>query len=183
MGYTHYWSFGPFIDEKNYKAALADCRKIIRNSPVPVASWNGEGKPILRNGFNFNGAGDDSHENFTMGSIPDRDPRSWPFCKTERKPYDVVVVACLCAIEDRIGQKAFNAESDGDPHEWEDGRNLAQLVLGRPIRIPQSVIDQVRSYGWYARKYRKEHPEYTYTPLDISHPNWRNETVPEYAKG
>jgi len=182
MGYTHYWTFGAFIEEKGYKTALAECRKIIRSSPVPVASWDGKGKPILRNGFNFNGVGDDQHENFSMSVEPERGPDAWPFCKTERKPYDVVVVACLCILEDRLGRKAFNAESGGDLHEWEEGKALAEKVLNRKIKIPQGVIDQVRMYGWAARMYRKEHPEYEYTPLDISHPNHKDENIPEYAK-
>jgi len=180
MGYTHYWTFGPFIGEKEYKAALTDCRKIIRNSPVPVANWDGKGKPTLRNGFNFNGVGEDHHENFSMSIEPDRE--DFQFCKTARKPYDVVVVACLCAMQDRLGRKAFEVTSDGDAHEWEEGRALASKVLGREVKIPQGVIDQLGMYGWAARMYREKHPEYNYTPLDISHPNHKNETVPEYAK-
>jgi hypothetical protein len=139
MGYTHYWSWGAFIDEKNYKAAMSDCRKIIRNSPVPLASWNCKGKPILRNGFNFNGVGEEGHENFSMAVEPDRD--AWGFCKTASKPYDVVVVACLCAMQDRLGRKAFEVTSDGDAHEWEDGKALAEKVLKRKLKIPQGVVD------------------------------------------
>jgi hypothetical protein len=179
MGYTHYWTWDAFVDEKNHKAALQDCRKIIRNSPIPLGNWSGEGKPTLRNGFSINGLGDEGHESFIMKTEPDR--ADW-FCKTARKPYDIVVVACLCAMEDRLG-KAFRARSDGDPHEWEAGRELASKVLKRDIKLPQDVIDQVTKYGWWARKYRKEHPEYEYTPLDISHPDHKNETIPEYAKG
>jgi len=178
MGYTHYWEFGASIPEKSYERALQDCRRIIRNSPVPLANWDGNGKPTLRNGFNFNGPGDDGGENLRM--LLEIERKDW-YCKTYRCPYDIVVVACLCTLEDRLG-KAFKASSDGDPHEWEDGRALAEKVLKRKINIPQDVIDQIGKYGWAARMYRKEHPEYAYTSLDVSHPNHRDENVPAYAK-
>ena len=174
MGYTHYWTFGDSVNEKAYALALKECRKLIKASPIPLFNWDNEGKPTLRNGFNFNGG----CENLRMEVEPNRS--DW-FCKTAELPYDIVVVACLCVLEDRLGSE-FRAHSDGDPHEWESGKDFAAKVLKRDIKIPQDVIDQVGMYGWAARMYRKEHPEYDYTPLDMSHPNHKNETVPAYAK-
>jgi hypothetical protein len=183
MGYTHYWGWGAFINEEDYKNALKDCRKIIRECGIPLASPDGKGKPIMRNGFGFNGVGDDGCEDLWMKAEPDRDPEAWRFCKTNRHEYDIVVVACLCAMQDRLGRKAFEVTSDGDPHEWEEGRALARKILNRSlIRIPQGVVDQLGMYGWAARLYRKEHPEYRYTSIDKTHPNWREENIPEYAK-
>jgi len=178
MGYTHYWTFGPFIEEKAYKTALTECRKIIKASPVPLGNWEGKGNPNLQNGFNCNGVGNDGHETFRMGKEPIRD--EW-FCKTAQKPYDVVVTACLCVMHDHLGS-ACEVTSDGDPHEWEAGMNLASKVLGRTIRIPYNVINQTRMYGWAAEAYRKEHPEYDYTPLDETHPNRHSERKPNWVK-
>ncbi len=178
MGYTHYWTFGAFIEEKAHKKALQDCRKVIKASPVPLGNWEGTGKPKLQDGFNFNGVGADAHENLMMGKEPNRE--NW-FCKTAQKPYDIVVVACLCILQDSLGT-SFNATSDGDPHEWEDGRALASKVLGRAITIPQAVLDQTGMYGWAAESYRNAHPEYTYTPLDTTHPDRANERKPAWAK-
>jgi hypothetical protein len=177
MGYTHYWSFGRFISKKAYQAALKDCRKIIKASSVRLGNWDGEKKPVLNNGISINGYGDEAHESFILPRIPG----NGDFCKTERKPYDVVVVACLCVLQQHLDESVY-VTSDGDPHEWEAGRALAEKVLNHEVAIPQDVIDQVTKYGWWARMYRKEHPEYSYTPLDKSHPNHKNETVPEYAK-
>jgi hypothetical protein len=180
MGHTHYWGWGAFVNEQDYKNALKDCRKIIRNSPVPLAGGDGTGKPKLRNGFQFNGAGDEMSEDLRMPLEPDRD--AWPFCKTNQREYDSVVVACLIAMQDRLGRNAFELTSDGDAHEWEDGKRLAEIVLKRELKIPQGVIDNLRHYGWYARVYRTQHPEYEYTSLDVTHPDRHNERVPEYAK-
>lgn len=57
-----------------------------------------------------------------------------------------------------------------------------ECALGRALRIPQGVIDQPGMYEWAARMYRKEHPEYDYTPLGETHPNWQEERVSDYAK-
>jgi hypothetical protein len=176
MGYTHYWGFGPFITESAYKKALTECRKLVRATPVGLGNAYGKGQPKLNHGVWFNGVGDDAHETFALPKIPKSD-----FCKTARKPYDLIVVACLCVLKDNLG-KSVTVRSDGDPHEWELGREFASKVLGRQITIPQGVLDQESYYGWYARRYRREHPEYDYTPLDKTHPDWRNEDVPEYAK-
>jgi len=187
MGYTHYWEFEEFISEKAYKNALRDCRKIIKASPVTLGNAHGGGNPNLNNGIWINGFSSERCETFALGSTPIRkhcDPnkQGFNFCKTRHKPYDVVVTACLTVLQYYLG-KQVSVRSDGDPHEWEDGKALANKILNKEFSIPQDVIDQVNCYGWYAKQYRKEHPEYNYTPLDISHPNHKNERVPEYAKG
>lgn len=176
MGYTHYWSFGAFIEEKAYRTALTECRKIIKASPVALGNWAGKGKPKLNGGISINGCGDDMCETFALPKIPNGD-----WCKTERRPYDVVVAACLCILQERLGESA-QVRSDGSPDEWEDGKAFASKILGREIKIPQQVIDQTNMYGWAARMYREKHPEYDYTVLDISHPNHADEDVPDYAK-
>ena len=185
MGYTHYWRLGPFIEEKSYKKALTECRKIIKASPVPLGNAYGDGKPKLNNGVWINGVGEDGHETFALGSIPIResggsDP-GFNFCKTARKPYDLIVVACLLVLHDRLGE-SVGVSSDGEPHEWEAGREFASKVLKREIKIPQHIVDQTGMYGWAARNYREKHPEYEYTPLDKSHPNHHKENIPDYAK-
>ena len=178
MGYTHYWSLAAFTlhSEKPYKKALTECRKIIKASPVPLGNWKGEGKPKLNGEISINGYGKDMCESFILPEIPKGD-----LCKTNNQPYDVVVVACLCILQEQLGRN-IQVRSDGDPDEWEEGRVLASKVLGREIKIPQSVIDQTGMYGWAAKMYRKKHPEYEYTPLDDSHPDHMNENVPDYAK-
>ena len=129
MGYTHYWNTEKCTKDAR-RLALVDCAAIVMGSPVPLAGWDGSGEPKLDldEAVVFNGAGDeDQHETFALGL----EPSSFEFCKTQYKPYDIVVVACLCALADRAGPSAVS--SDGDVHEWEAGRALAEKVLGRPI--------------------------------------------------
>jgi len=156
MGYTHYWNFGAFINKADYERALRECRKVIRNSLTPLANWSGEGNPLLRNGFNFNGVGDDCHENFRMGKEPIRN--EW-FCKTARKPYDVIVVACLCILQDCLGE-GIDVSSDGDPHEWETGKAFACAILGRKLAIPLSVQRCSHMRTEFRKQYAAKYPEY-----------------------
>lgn len=157
MGYTHYWRFGPFISEEDYTTALKECRKLIRESSVPLGNWEGKGGPRLRNGFAFNGKGDESYETFAMDPEPNREV--W-FCKTGREAYDPVVVACLCVLQDRLGPKGISITSDGEPHEWEEGRDFARLVLGRKFEIPEGVRALQGFRDDYREEYLKAHPEY-----------------------
>ena len=152
MGYTHYWEFGAFVGEKEYKQALSEIRKLIKASPVPLANRMGTPgtKPALGATVSFNGVGpEDDYETFILRADPiletvreDRYPRETLnrkyFCKTAYKPYDGVVVACLCVLQERLG-KGVEVSSDGDAGDWEEGRSFAEQVLGRPIKVPAGV--------------------------------------------
>jgi len=163
MGYTHYWTFGAFIEEKAYKTALTECRKIIKASPVPLGNAFGEGKPKLNNGVWFNGVAEGAHETFALDREPIRESGSentgFNFCKTARKPYDVVVTACLCVLQEHLG-KHVNVSSDGEPGEWEQGRALATKVLGRDFAIPPVIMRLESFVEGYREKYFEDHPEY-----------------------
>ena len=100
MGYTHYWEFGAFVGEKEYKQALSEIRKLIKASPVPLANRMGTPgtKPALGATVSFNGVGpEDDYETFILRADPiletvreDRYPRETLnrkyFCKTASKP-------------------------------------------------------------------------------------------------
>lgn len=126
MGYTHYWTFeGPTTGKKMDKA-IADCNKIANASPVPLGNGHGEDEPVLRKGkCLFNGVGDDSHEGFGL----EMGDTGFEFCKTAQKPYDVVVTACLIALQYHLGA-GVKLGSDGSNDEWQDGAALCHEVLG-----------------------------------------------------
>jgi hypothetical protein len=77
---------------------------------------------------------DASHETF---AIPLRVShlQDFDFCKTARKPYDVVVTGVLCIL----AEAGLDVSSDGEAEDWEAGRAWAQGVLGRPVKIPAGV--------------------------------------------
>jgi hypothetical protein len=139
MGYTHYWNLQldtprPMIDK-----ALADCRKIMRKFDTYIAGWDGEvGVKCDLEGVAFNGRGDEGHESFhfppKMTANFDENT-TFSFCKTARKEYDLVVVACLAAIADRLG-KYVDVSSDGNESDWTDGVAAANEAIDREIPNP-----------------------------------------------
>lgn len=132
MGYTHYWSKEGEINPADYKAALKDCVKIIKSKLDILAGPEATGKPKVSMGISFNGKDDEGHETFSLPPSPDQ-LKKFEFCKTARKPYDVVVTACLARMAE---VKGFGVSSDGNASEWSDGLALASSVLGRKIPNP-----------------------------------------------
>ena len=135
MGYTHYWDHkgAATEDAEAYELALSEVRKVVAASPVPLAGGFGDvgTKPELDDGVRFNGVGHDSHETLSLRATPEA---GFDCCKTARKPYDVVVTACLAVMADRL--PTFTVSSDGDELEdWKAGCALASEVLGRPISV------------------------------------------------
>lgn len=148
MGYTHYWNFKP-AEIKGWEAKIADVDKIIAASKDKYElDLKGSSETTIW----LNGPDDSRnlhHETFDMprthAGIEDRyenapeyrkndDMRGFDFCKTARKPYDDVVVACLCVL----AETGLSVSSDGDHDEWEDGRKLAEQILVRPVANPIS---------------------------------------------
>jgi hypothetical protein len=137
LGYTHYWNIANVSQHSTRWGHLfTDLGKIVKASPVPLGSWDGElPKPAVGDGkISFNGLGDDSHETFQISSSNLDTDRRW-FCKTARKPYDIVVVACLATLKDIFGDEC-SVSSDGGRDEWADGVLFASGVLGRIIENP-----------------------------------------------
>lgn len=138
MGYTHYWEkIGP-INEAQYKAALTDILNIVGVKRNILANGHGEAgtlPDLIGNHFQFNGIEEASHETFSLPIDP-RGVQDFDFCKTARKPYDVVVVACLARLAEVEGIKVA---SDGDQEDWVAGVALATEILGRKVKVPKSI--------------------------------------------
>jgi hypothetical protein len=121
MGYTHYW--------RNTKAFAPEfvlgVRQILAFTTVPLLREYDEPgtKPEVTNErIIFNGAGNDGHETFWFA--PGQD---FAFCKTQEKPYDVVVVAIL-TLANHMG--IAYVSSDGDEEDWKAGVELCRLATG-----------------------------------------------------
>ena len=104
-------------------------------------------------GINVNGKGDLSHEPFTLREHFNQNEPD--FCKTARKPYDLVVVACLAILKHHLGDNV-NVSSDGDSTNWVDGVKFASSVLRKkltnPIKDRQSVVDPFQVRRTHATK-------------------------------
>lgn len=137
MGYSHYWEAKREPTQVEWTNLCRAVQKAIELSGVPIAGWNGEGKPEIRDDLSkavsldpdkqpvirFNGKADDDCETFSLRPVIE-----WTFCKTGVRPYDVVVVASL-VLASRLWE-GFSWRSDGDTVDHLAGIELADKALG-----------------------------------------------------
>lgn len=149
MGYTHYWSFnkpkGSKIKDldKQYKRALRDCARIALfwnasqslhgHNSARLSGYTAHSNIGQYGGLKLNGKGEQAHEDFSMREhFKDALKDNRGFCKTARKPYDAVIVACLIVLKARLGN-AIELGTDGNAYDWQEGVRLAELALRRPF--------------------------------------------------
>lgn len=149
MGYTHYWA-QPAHSSEEFDKIGDVVAKIIRlawmqgsaarGGQVKICGPLGKGKPkFLPQSISFNGAEPNfDHETFKIAARGTHD-----FCKTARKPYDLVVTACLAYLASRHG---WSVSSDGDASDWEQGVELASEALGEPVPNPL-IVAQLEGAG------------------------------------
>lgn len=146
MGYTHYWNFKKVRGKTNdlelqYQRAVKEIGKIARhwNECFPSGSlerlsgYTAHVKAGSYGGVKLNGKGELSHEDFALREHFTQNDGG--FCKTARKPYDVVVVAALALLKHRLGD-AISVSSDGYAENWEAGVKLARQVTKLKIKNP-----------------------------------------------
>jgi len=142
MGYTHYWSRKEWDDTSAGFPLLCrvatDILSYANKQCIPLAGSHGE--PETQPEINvehilFNGVGKDAHETFywprkaTRPKWQDHYPALsasatiTEFCKTNYKPYDVVVLAMLAAA-DLIYESGIDFESDGGEEVLQAGRDF-----------------------------------------------------------
>lgn len=150
MGYTHYFTFKPIkrgttIATNNaYKKAILDCQKIVRAYSVAnggIAGFAAHTEPGTYGGLQFNGSRENAHEDFVLREHykQNLEERYGGFCKTAAKPYDVVVVACLCVLKHHLGAQ-IDVASDGNTADWNLGLELARRVLKLPkLQMPDGI--------------------------------------------
>jgi hypothetical protein len=133
MGYTHYFPHKK-TGKKAWDKIVENCEKAYRACSVPVQYESDiPEEPFFTQVYiRFNGVGDDGHETFMLHKYGSD---GFTFCKTDRKPYDILVVACL-AIYHHFSPKTVDLGSDGYRHEWEDGVELARKATGLEIKNP-----------------------------------------------
>ena len=156
MGYTHYWTQLRNFTTDEWRDAHEHIGAILKyGSDVHgVSLADGGGKPATRpqfspNAIAFNGVGDDSHETFR---ITRRREKSWggaslghDSCKTARKPYDIIVKACLSYLSTVV--ENYEVSSDGNGAEWLDAVELARAALPRfanVLDIPRCIMQEDR---------------------------------------
>lgn len=158
MGYTHYWTFKApkrgttkSVNAK-FEQAVKACQTLIynynktRTDETRLAGYTAHTKPGQYGGLNFNGTGDLGHETFIIREHY-KENVGFNFCKTNQKPYDVVVVACLCILKHYLGDN-IEVSSDGSSLDWCMGLDLARKATGiKAINMPKSIRVRIAAIG------------------------------------
>ena len=145
MGYTHYWTFKKPAKgqaakiEKQYQLAIKKCNAIVQFYSKNFGGLSGYSAHAKGyGGLRFNGSRENAHEDFVLREHFSQNDTG-DFCKTARKPYDAVVVACLIVLKHYL-QDNIEVDLDGDTADWIDGYNLAKKVLKlKTLKIPVSI--------------------------------------------
>jgi len=144
MGYTNYMRTDNWNrqDELGWEKAIKVVRKILKKyANVVQFELDDDKKPVCtKKMIRFNGIGDDGHETFILLNTErqsDFDYNStFSFCKTARKPYDIVVCEVLLAVNAFCSHLSIS--SDG----------FSGLLETKEIDGEwQNAIDNVKEYG------------------------------------
>jgi hypothetical protein len=100
-------------------------------------------------GVLLNGRPGQAWEDFYIPRIDDRtrpirDPqgRTFAFCKTARKPYDLAVTCCLLLFKDAFDD-VIDVKTDGQDHDWE----AARRVVGPALKVDWVIVDDTLVAG------------------------------------
>ena len=154
MGYTHNWTpknvsnskFGEFAEKcETLKDKLPD--------DIKIRCGMGEREPVFNSNevwFNGDGENDLAHETLLL------EPQStkWSFCKTARKPYDLLVCGCLLLAHFMLD---YEIASDGDISDWYEASLWFNESQNDFIVTPKKLIELFGDD--YDNKFQDEHPE------------------------
>ena len=141
MGYTNHCYRILKFDLEKYRAAVSDLKRILPETGVNLASWDGTGDPTIDgNDVRFNGRSPEDCETFSMPRVFDDQPlareRKLPgftFSKTNRLPYDLAVKVSLLIFKRHF---AIEVEIGSDDEDlltgWSEAIELAHRVLDYP---------------------------------------------------
>jgi len=158
MGYTHYFSQTRSFTDDEWNNIIETVNTIIKycdnehGIKVQVCYDDSAPAELTDEYILFNGVEDDGHESFHITKDTMED---FNFCKTARKPYDLVVVLSLLAIE-KIAPNALEIRSDGGWEEdteeacydggWVVPRKVYKDLFGEDAPLPASMAEQIRQH-------------------------------------
>lgn len=128
MGYTHYFEYSEDLPAEKFAAFSHDVKRLFEATDILITGgWGEPGTSPEVTDFRvvFNGLEPDSHETFALT----RFGSGFNFCKTQQKPYDVMVVAVLTAAHHHFGS-TISISSDGEASDWSEGIAMCEKVLG-----------------------------------------------------
>lgn len=142
MGYTHYWEQKSSFDPYTWEGIRNDFAKAVKSTGVKIADWTGtKGSFALvsDNEITFNGVEPDDHETFRLQRAPESNTG---FCKTARKPYDLLVCLTLLIAYDRAPD-CIEITSDGSYDDWEKSVVMFLRLYGKLPKLPHLLRPKV----------------------------------------
>lgn len=150
MGYTHYWDFkNNNLDEKDFNKIVKDVKVIekyfkdndiisknaggynddnfakLDKDSVAYKGWvvGNEVEEIEAISLNGDKSKDLDHENLYIQV----GENTWCFCKTARKPYDLIITLVLLSVKFNV--RSTKISSDGDNEDWEHAFELFNTIF------------------------------------------------------
>lgn len=136
-------------EEKILFNGSVDCGH--KDGSVLSLTWSDEGEPLFQEATEDHQRttliwedpgylicyGDCSYETFDFPrviepmpwAVEDENGLWFEFCKTGRRPYDLVVTSFLVIAKHHLGDR-IKVQSDGEEEEWEAAKRLCNRVLG-----------------------------------------------------
>lgn len=181
MGYTHYWKQTRWIEAAEWRRMLDDVKRIVDCGADMLGIEIGDGQgtansvPFYEDDcILFNGVEKAGYSGFLIELRTQRlapPTEDWTdFCKTERKPDDGIVTACLCYLSTAtrvvgpdgngvFGTEAFHATSDGRGKDFLAGLEIARQALPHladRLDLPLGVMaGDLRTSPWIYTKCRE----------------------------
>jgi hypothetical protein len=143
MGYTRYWK----TTENRYDAdAINTIKNIIQIAKedygIIIRGPDGFGEPIINDDYiALNGDRENNLEHETF-LIENGQPDEFNFCKTARKPYDLVVNAIATFMFDEGFIDSYSSDGPNDEHKAED---LLLKATNRKTRFVLEAYDKDNS--------------------------------------
>jgi hypothetical protein len=120
MGFTRYWEFES-LDKDKFVEFTKVCQIFIDELSNQIEL---DGVIINDRTVKFNGVDDDAHETFFF----DIGKTGFNFCKTNAKPYDVVVCGCLYVSKLVFGD-SIKINQDCDPSADEENIQIVKSII------------------------------------------------------
>lgn len=145
MGYTHHWSNEKTIPVETWDKIITDCKYLASKLSEYDVHINGcfryKNAQFSKSHIWFNGGdggkrkkvkdswedvneNDLDHETFVLPRKP-----SSEFCKTARKPYDLMVCACLIIVKHYYPEINIRNGGDLGDTEWQDAFKFVEQYL------------------------------------------------------
>lgn len=149
MGFTHYFKQNKPVSTEQWQAFKKDAQVVINHAQndLEIVLMSNDSNGVMLNDESVNLNGDErydlDHEPFYLA----KDYREFNFCKTARKPYDLVVCSLLLLAHEHMPNH-YNIGSDGNFEDWQDAMGMNAKLFGHGFKLPESVdsSDEVHKY-------------------------------------